>query len=264
MRTVSSISFEPAKVGPVRALLGGNLYFSTELDRDIAIVFLADFNRAGTDDMKFNVIAGKLDLPCVTFDYAGLGRSLGNTLDFTVSKATEDFRQVIASLRASGFKKFYAVAHSLGACVLGKYLATGGDFVEKAILLAPALNQWALLRYWFTRSFFPEENIGWESYLAKFYQAGEEEFLKWCSKAWRAGDNDYGADYRQENREADYSGCFSDFSRIACIHGSNDVVVPEQSVKIRSDRVFYLRADHDFIGKEEDLAAMISGLLPLI
>jgi len=44
-----------------------------------------------------------------------------------------------------------AVAHSLGACALAYNVCRLKNEIAKIVLLAPALNQQGLLRYWFVQ-----------------------------------------------------------------------------------------------------------------
>ncbi|MBU1167453.1 alpha/beta hydrolase [Patescibacteria group bacterium] len=90
----------------------------------------------------------------------------------------EEFEKEIGDCRIS------VVAHSLGACALATKIEEIKDKVEKIVLIAPALNQKDLLRYWFVISQMekssPDIDITWQNY--KEY-LDENDFVKDCQRS---------------------------------------------------------------------------------
>jgi pimeloyl-ACP methyl ester carboxylesterase len=266
-------------------VLSGNLLFGpNSFDGARAgkiAICIAGFNRRGTAEKKFQIIAEELEMPCCVFDYEGLGNSEGNASTFTVERATVNLMQVKQTLRHSGFAKFYAIAHSLGACLFDEpeRLIAMTTFKEapfkKIALLAPALNQKELLRYWFVNEELNNRNLpvgitstNYRQYFFDF--GGQESFLKWCKKPKEIGSREesvlYKPDYWLENMEADYTGLFLWDSKIfgsdiVCFFGEKDTVAPKEiavSCPIPKKCIFtVVGADHDFSGKEEVVGSVI-------
>lgn len=63
-----------------------------------------------------------------------------------------------------GIEKISIVSHSMGACVAVTAQNNLSDQIDKIVLLAPALNQPELNRYWFTMNLNKDKEITRENY----------------------------------------------------------------------------------------------------
>jgi len=115
------------------------------------------------------------------------------------------------------------------------------------ILLAPALNQKKLLRYWYVKNSMKYLNskikITWKNY--KKY-LNEKEFQKFCLKKDRMTDKNYVSDiYYLENKSQDYLAIM-DAKNIFIINGNDDDVVPIESLENKKKiDVIVKNGDHD-------------------
>lgn len=141
------------------------------------------------------------------------------------------------------------IAHSLGACVLATKIEEIKDSIEKIILIAPALNQKDLMKYWFVSSQMkktnPEIEITWENY--KQY-LDESAFKKDCERTDKITKTSFvDAKYFLESKNYDFSSSF-DFlkNKVLHIHGSKDTSVPIKSLHTTFDNTIIIEnGDHD-------------------
>jgi len=159
------------------------------------------------------------------FDFAGCGLSDGDFAKMTIAKQVEEF---LCALKA--FKKeindvpINAVAHSLGACALAYNVCRLKNEIAKIVLLAPALNQQGLLRYWFVQKTMPQKDktilINWQNYQQYL---DENEFLADCRRTDKMTNADYiSVEYRENAKDIDFSKAFADCQqKILYIHGKN-------------------------------------------
>ncbi len=175
-------------------------------------------------------------------DYSGCGLSDGDFAQTTVERMTDELLFVIKELkREVDLKSLVVVAHSLSACVVAKLF--NKKIFEKIILLAPALNQKELLRYWFVKSSSKEE-IDWTNYK---YFLDTRQFEEDCKRKNRMTKSNFiESKYFLENKEMDYSEMLIGAQNILHIHGSKDDDVPLESVGTRfSNRLIIEGANHD-------------------
>ena len=160
---------------------------------------------------------------------------------------TDDLRSAIEFLKEEvEIEKISIVCHSLSACAMGGVLNEAN--FEKIVLLAPALNQKDLLRYWFTVSAIKKQNanlkINWNNF--KDY-LDENKFQKDClrmDKTTKA--NFISSDYFLENKDKDYSNYFVNNKNILHIHGSEDDKVPPKSLNIKfKNEIIVKGGDHN-------------------
>ena len=202
-------------------------------------LFLHGFERVATSEKKFKVFADKLAVAGVAsfrFDFSGCGLSEGDFSVTTVARRSFECAAALAALEEKSFAKPVAVvAHSLGAAVLVKLLESKPEITPTAlVLLAPALNQKELLRYWFVQSFLskqnPETSAEWGNYRDYL---DEKEFQADCRRETRmTAVNHIGREYYLENKEVCYriSPAASN-DRTLWIHGDADTKVPRESVQ---------------------------------
>jgi len=217
------------------------------------VIFISGFERNGTTEPKFKDLADRLisdGVPSLRFDFSGLGLSDGNFRDTTLDRWEREFSNAYNSFKSeTGVNSVYVVAHSLGACVLGKYLEKNPNNIERAVLISPALNQKDLMRYWFVSGKMKKENpeqiIEWENY-EEFLD--EKEFQKDVNKKDKMSKYNFiGADYFRECSELDLSSDFEKYKdRFLHIHGENDIAVPIESLGVKfSNRIIVSGGDHD-------------------
>ncbi|MCK5211920.1 hypothetical protein KAJ89_04420 [Candidatus Parcubacteria bacterium] len=209
---------------------------------DTVVVMLGGFERPTTTKKKFKALADKLLLSSFRFDYSGVGLSDGDFSGTTISSMKNELKDIISELKKLNYKKFIAVAHSLSACVIADM-----EF-EKKILIAPALNQRDLLRYWFSLSVSkkikPNQAVNWQSYGGYL---NEEDFLKDCTREDKmTKQNHISSAYFLENKDKDYSGFITNIDNILHIHGDKDDKVPLESLTIEfSASIIVKNGDHD-------------------
>lgn len=139
-------------------LLRGVLVSSGDSTR--TVLMCGGFERSATTEKKFKALADRLiekNIPSLRFDCAGCGLSDGDFSKITVERMADDLRNAIDFLRKEvGAKNILVVCHSLSACVIASLLKEIN--FEKIILIAPALNQKDLLKYWFCASTMEKRN----------------------------------------------------------------------------------------------------------
>lgn len=152
-------------------------------DKAKAVLMCGGFERSATTEKKFKILADKLvkhNISSLRFDYTGCGLSDGDFSKVTVEKMADDLQNAVKFLKKKvEIKNISVVCHSLSACGMGGVLNETN--FKKIILLAPALNQKDLLRYWFAISAakknFPKAEINWNNF--KDY-LNEDQFQKDC------------------------------------------------------------------------------------
>jgi len=218
-----------------------------------AVICLHGFERCSTTEKKFKALSYSLANEMVgvlRLDFSGCGLSDGDCRFTTIEKQAEDFVIALKRLKAEmGDAKISIVAHSLGACVLATKIDEIKDQIEKIVLIAPALNQKNLLRYWFVTSQMetsnPEVGITWHNY--KQY-LDESAFQKDCERSNKITKANYiEARYFLESKDSDFSDKFDDLnSRILHIHGLKDIAVPIESLNMKFDnQILVKNGDHD-------------------
>jgi esterase/lipase len=217
------------------------------------IICLHGFERCSTTEKKFKALSDSLVenmMAVLRLDFTGCGLSDGDFKYTTIENQANDFVIALRKLKEEiGQEKISVVAHSLGACVLATKIDEIKEEIEKIILIAPALNQKDLMRYWFVTSQMkksnPEIEINWQNY--KQY-LDESAFQKDCERTDKMTKANYiEARYFQEAKDFDFSNKF-DFmkDRILHIHGSKDVAVPIESLNTTFDNQIIIKnGDHD-------------------
>lgn len=204
---------------------------------DLVVVMIGGFERAATTEKKFKKLADNLQFSSFRFDYSGVGLSDGDFSKTTVSSMRKELDDVLNNLKRD-YSRFVIVAHSLSACVI----AENYNF-EKIVLVAPALNQRDLLRYYFTISNI-DKKVTWSNY--KEY-LNEEEFLKNCLLDDKMTKGNYiSHNYFLENKDKDYSEILKNKDNILHIHGDRDDKAPIESLNIKfNNSIIVKNGDHD-------------------
>ncbi|MCK5320942.1 alpha/beta hydrolase, partial [Candidatus Parcubacteria bacterium] len=212
---------------------------------DKLVLMCGGFERRTTTEPKFKKLTdllAKNNISSFRFDYSGCGLSDGDFSKTTVKTMSDELLLAIETIKKKiDFKILIVVAHSLSACVVAS-LAEKKLF-EKIILLAPALNQKDLLRYWFVKS-NTKKDIDWKNY--KQY-LNELQFETDCKREKRTTKSNFiGSEYFLENKEKDYSDLLINAQNILHIHGGKDDDVPLESVNIDfTNQLIIKNGNHD-------------------
>lgn len=215
------------------------------------VVFVHGFERTSVEK-RFKLIVdnlkGKVNL--WRFDMADCGLSDGEFKNFTVDKSAQELAVAVEVFRRQAkIKHLTIVAHSVGGCISLRYLLN--DYkpakltIDKLVFFAPALNQRALLRYWFVQSSQPGKKINWSNY-GKYLN--EKKFLVSLKNRQRLVKAHILSNrYFLENYQQDYNDYLDKLDksyRWLVIHGDEDEKVPLASNGFK--RVLKVRGgDHD-------------------
>lgn len=216
-------------------------------------VCLHGFERCSTTEKKFKTLSDilvKKMVATLRFDFSGCGLSDGDFSLTTIDRQGDEFLNALKKLKKeTKNQKINVVAHSLGACVLANKIEEAKSQIEKIILIAPALNQRGLLRYWFVTSQMkklnPDIEITWQNY--KEY-LDKNAFMEDCQRKNRMTKANYiGASYFLEEKDLDFSELLKDPDlNILHIHGSKDIAVPMESLNIRfENQIIVEGGDHN-------------------
>jgi esterase/lipase len=168
----------------------------------------------------------------------------------TLENWTKEFSKAYDFFKyKTGVKSIYVVGHSLGSCVIGKYLEQNPDSIDKAVLISPALNQKDLMRYWFVSEKMKKENpeliIDWNNY-KKFFD--EDKFQKDVKRTDKLSKYNFiSSEYFQECSQLDLSNSFEKYkNKFLQIQGENDSTMPIESLNIDFTHKFIVKGgDHD-------------------
>lgn len=225
-------------------ILRGIFVLNNENNKKI-LLMVGGFEGSATTQKKFKAIADKIDFSSLRIDYSGLGISDGDFSKLTVNSLSLDIKTAVEELNKKGFNRIYVACHSLSACAVSLM----SEHFDKIVLMAPALNQKGLLRYWFTKSLNEKQNLtkelNWNNY--KQY-LNEEAFLKDCQRDDKMTSmNNILSDYFMENMDKDYSSLLEKYeNKVLHIHGLNDNVVPLESITVKfNNNILIEKGDHD-------------------
>lgn len=213
-----------------------------------AVIMCGGFERSTTTEKKFKLLADQLienSYASLRFDFSGCGLSDGDFSKITVARLAAEITLAIKLLQKNTkTKKISIVAHSLSTCAVA--LLINKLSFDKIILIAPALNQKDLLRFWFVTNQMKkrtEIQIAWNNY--KKY-LNEIAFINDGKQPRKITKTNYLApNYFLENQLQDYSTLIKS-NNILVIHGDSDDKVPLQSLKINfKKRIIVKNGDHD-------------------
>lgn len=217
------------------------------------VICLHGFERCSSTEKKFKALSDSLVekmIAVLRLDFSGCSLSDGDFRFTTIEKQADDFVIALRNLKSEiGQQRINVVAHSLGACVLATKIDEIKDEIEKIILIAPALNQKDLMRYWFVTSQMkksnPEIEITWQNY--KQY-LDESAFQKDCERTDKMTKANYiDSKYFLEAKDFDFSNKF-DFmkDKVLHIHGSKDIAVPIENLNTKfGNQIIIENGDHD-------------------
>ncbi|TSD00825.1 MAG: hypothetical protein Athens071425_566 [Parcubacteria group bacterium Athens0714_25] len=266
--------------------LGGIFSCCNEMDNSEMAIIVGGFARVATEEKLLLAIAKKINMPSFVLDWHGLGMSEGNFGDVTVSRLKDDLKKVIWRFLSEGFSKFHLIGHSLGACAIalldGENRETNCLNIDKKILLAPALNQSFLLRYWFAKEngfdfSISDWNEDCEKNSAHFNEwirerrfcdfgacwVFEDKFKEYLQKRKLIKGISFEPDYWQQENSMNYlyylhydhmiEGVID--RKALFLLGEHDKTVPPESISFEAPNMYTLDdADHYFTGKEMEVA----------
>jgi predicted alpha/beta hydrolase family esterase len=155
----------------------------------------------------------------------------------------------VVSEIANTYERISFVAHSLGACVLLKFLQTKHLVnLHKINFLAPALDQRQLQRYWFAQRLAKNQKTtqpSWETYRNDF---NEQAFAQSCSEIRETKLNRMQSTYFLETSNLDYHDLLTMRlrERLSIVAGEMDPVVPLTSIRSENIPLFIVKnGDHD-------------------
>jgi len=221
----------------------------TEGKADFGVIFISGFERSAIAEKKFKIIVDELqkrDVATYRFDCTGCGASNGDFRFTTVASLLNDFTRAIEHFKGiSRLQKVVVVGHSVAGCVIGEYWQA--NELKKAVLLAPALNQKDLLRYYFVRKIMKgEKAVNWNNYREML---NEKMFEASCQLDFVMTKTNYlNGEYFRENKDKDYSGLFEKFNdQVLLIASPDDDKMPADSLNIDfKNKVIIKHSDHDY------------------
>lgn len=218
-----------------------------------SVICLHGFERCSTTEKKFKKLSDSLvknKVAVLRLDFAGCGLSDGDFTFTTIDKQANDFVVALTKLKnETGHKKIHIVAHSLGACVLAAKIDEIKEDIGKVILIAPALNQKDLLRYWFVTIQMKQSNskieITWQNFNQYLDETAFQQDCKRNDMMTRI--NYIDSKYFLEAKDFDFSKKFNDLSsRVLHIHGLKDNAVPIESINTKfENQIIIENGDHD-------------------
>lgn len=216
------------------------------------VLMLPGYERAASTEPKFKRLADKLaqsEVTSLRLDYSGCGLSDGNFAENTVASYADEASRALQFLRQGGVGQLCIVAHSLSACIVASLSPVEQDELKRIVLIAPALNQRALQRYWFVRNTMRKKDplfrTTWQNYQTHL---SEQAFLDDCAQPYKmTGKNFVGTAFFPENKERDYQeGMLPLLSKTLLVHGEKDDIVPRESLSIRFPNCCFVgQGDHD-------------------
>lgn len=210
-----------------------------------AVIMMSGFERAASTEKKFKFLAdrlGELGVSCLRLDAAGIGLSDGDYGLLSVEAMSAGMSAAAEWMRDRGYPTVSAAAHSLGACVVAS--SWNEATWNRVALLAPALNQSALLRYYYVQREQEGEEVTWENF-SELLDEGRFDLI--MSQGYTTKHYRISSGYFKENAGRDYTGLLAPYAeRIMHIHGSADVKVPVAGVQFEAAERFVIDgADHD-------------------
>lgn len=222
--------------------INNNRGILVDRDSNHVVLMVGGFERSTTTEKKFKIIADNINISSFRFDYSGVGLSDGDFSNITVNLMKKEIDDVLTQLKRMDYKKFSVVAHSLSACVVIDI-----NF-EKKVLIAPALNQEELLRYWFALSSIKKQKVSadvdWRNYKKYF---NEDNFSQDCKRDDKMTKQNYiSSAYFLENKDRNYSNLLKSEDNILHIHGDKDDKVPIESLSSKFTKSIIVNGgDHD-------------------
>ncbi len=231
---------------PFGETLRGILCEPAQRKTDTAVVLAGGFERAATTEAKHRRLAERLaglGVSSLRFDATGCGLSDGDFSRLTVSTLAGDLEAACTTMLGAGYRALSVFAHSLAGCAVSA--AIDRISFEKIALMAPALDQRGLHRFWYVQQSNPDREIGWNDWPQLI---DESAFLAAAKLEMTAKSHRVAATYRETSKDQDYAATIGSFpaARRLLIHGAADDKVPVQSVRAKfANQILVPKGDHD-------------------
>lgn len=198
------------------------------------LIFAHGFERT-TIEAKFKNVVDKLkgEINLFRFDFSGCGLSDGSFEDMTVEKSVFELAEAIKEINKRGIKEISLIGHSLSGCIILEYLKKELSPIKRVVLLAPALNQKKLLRYWFVKSKMKKEGteITWDNFKDYLQEREFDDYIN--IKKRMTSEHELSSGYFLHNKDRDFQEFFNEISldhnNLLVVHGDSDDKVPIQS-----------------------------------
>lgn len=226
---------------------------------DECIIFVHGFEGT-TIDVKYRNFVEKLKgkVSLFRFDFTGLGMSDGDFSEMTVGAMVEDLTEAVDEIISQNqIKRISIICHSLGAVVALIYAKKHLSIINKIVMLAPALNQKDLQRYWYVIQSMKKKDqeivVDWSNY--KDY-LDDDLFHEYCyTSQHRTSEHTMSNNYLLEVEESDYQILLTDdiANKIMIVHGQDDDDVPLESNNQLPENIEVVkieRGDHDLRSPE--------------
>lgn len=230
-------------------ILRGVLTYSDDKELK-SVVMMGGFERSCTTERKFKALADeliKVGIPSLRFDHTGVGLSDGDFSTISVKNLGSDLVKAVDALgKEINFDRVSFISHSLPPCIMAE--PDKRRLFEKIVMMAPALNQKDLHRFWFVTNTMkkekPDLKIAWENYKEYLDEEAFQEFCKDPKKMTKA--RFVGTNYFIESGEVDYSRLVPDQPNILHVQGELDNTVPLKSLNTSfSNKIIVKDGDHD-------------------
>lgn len=232
---------------------GANLYGIVDMpdwyNKDTAVIFIAGFERFGYEQ-KWRLLSKELSavwIPTIQFDFTWLWLSEGIYNNPIMENLLIDLQSILSISREQfWFDTFVLIGHSLWACVaLSAYKEFGN--ITKLILLAPALYQASLNRYWYATNINRSNKdlvITWDNYKSYF---NENEYQQYISKPQIKKANIIESTYLCDMSNMNYNEFIPNPSdNLLIIHWDKDNTVPLSSINHTfKNQIIVTWWDHD-------------------
>lgn len=217
-----------------------------------ATLMLHGFERNASVEPKFKRLADLLStmgVASLRLDYEGCGLSDGEFSHFTIASSVEAIVSAEGAMNARGLDPYGVVGHSVSGASIAEIVHQGKSPFQKIVLIAPALDQQKLLRYWFVRvsekKKDPAASVTWANYGNLLNEAA---FAIDCARTDRVSKTKLlGPDFYLENKERDYTPFLESVrERTLLVQGTNDETVPSASLpRDFPNQCIVNRGDHE-------------------
>ena len=227
------------------------LTFPSEWAFSSLVFMYHGFERSATTEKKFKILSDLLaekSIATVRMDFAWCGLSDGDFSMTTVESQAKDIFTIYTFFcEKYPTVDFSSVSHSMGSASLAFSLGLQSMDFSKIVLLAPALNQEELLRYWFVSSTSSgdKDSITWQNF--KSYLE-EEKFLQYIDRDDHCSKTSFLSNrYFQSGMSLDLSHTFWPRDQdVLHVHGDCDTSVPLESLNYTFlNRIIVEWGNHD-------------------
>lgn len=216
-----------------------------EVQPSYVVLMMAGFERNASTETKFKALSDELSkrgIASFRFDIEGAGLSDGNFYNMTIESIYSDLIDAMKKLEELSFKDFSVVGHSLAGCAIALVLEKVS--LEKIVLIAPALNQRDLLRYWSVVQNNSDKEINWQNFRE---YVDEKAIANEFERDFITKSHILNYKYRFDGLKSDFSSNFLHNANrsVLLVHGDADDKVPLESFSFDfQNRLIVKGGDH--------------------